>query len=100
MARTKWPKKMSVSKYRKLHYADNDRCQTTLINDIKRGALPGIKEGGRWYVWVLPNNDAAYGYEPLNTAAADIDLKIERTGNQIADGILNRVASENGFNIV
>lgn len=95
---TRWPKKMPVSEFRKLHYTENGRCQNAVINDIRQGRLPGIKEGSRWYIYVLPDNSPAYGYnehQPQQEPAPG--ESVELTGNHLADSILARIAANSGL---
>jgi len=58
-----WPKKMPASNYAKRWYTS--RTKESVINDIKRGNLPGVQEpSGQWFVWVNADDTAAYGYNP------------------------------------
>lgn len=55
-----WPKKMSAVQYRDRWYTD--RTVKTVCNHIKKGMLPGIKDGGTWCVWVNIDDTPAYNY--------------------------------------
>ena len=58
-----WPKKMPASNYAKRWYTS--RTKESVINDIKRGNLPGVQEPSKqWFVWVNADDTAAYGYNP------------------------------------
>lgn len=98
--RTRWPKKMTVRRYRELNYADDGRSQNTVVNDIKQGKLPGVKEGRKWYVYVLPDGSPAYGYsesKPVEPTTAEEAVTL--TGNPLADSILAKIAANNGLRV-
>jgi hypothetical protein len=74
-----WPKKMPAGKYAKRWYTS--RTKETIINDIKRGNLPGVQEpNGQWFVWVNADDTAAFGYNP--------PVEIKTAASELADGIL------------
>lgn len=58
---SEWPKKMPAGEYAKRWYTK--RTKESVINDIKRGNLPGTQEvSGQWFVWVNADQTAAHGY--------------------------------------
>lgn len=99
--KTRWPKKMPVSEYRRLHYTDGGRCQNALVNDIKKGDLPGVQIGRKWYIYVLPDSSPAYGYsegsqprQPQPKTEA-----VNLSGNKLADRIIATLAANNGLRV-
>ncbi len=59
-----WPKKMPAADYAKRWYTS--RTKESVINDIKRGNLPGIQEPNKqWFVWVNADDTPAYNYQPI-----------------------------------
>lgn len=99
--KSKWPKKMKVSEYIALHYAGNTKSRTSIISEIKNGSLPGIKDGGIWVVYVLPDGAPAYGYSEERPAmpAAPKEDAIKLTGNAMADKILAKTAANCGMRV-
>ncbi|MGB0468728.1 MAG: hypothetical protein ACPGF7_14520 [Pontibacterium sp.] len=100
--KTRWPKKMPVREYRQLHYTDGGRCQGALVNDIKRGDLPGVKDGRKWYIYVLPDGSPAHGYSenaPTSMHETKHQESVTLTGNALADSILAKVAANNGLRV-
>lgn len=80
-----WPKKLSAAGYRDRWYVD--RTKESVINDIKRGNLPGGQEpSGQWFVWVNADMSPAHGHQGPAAKPAG-------TGNALADAILRRRAS-------
>lgn len=74
-----WPKKMPANNYAKRWYTS--RTKESVINDIKRGNLPGVQEAsGQWFVWVNADDTAAHGYN------APIEIKTK--GAALANNIL------------
>lgn len=70
---SQWPKKMPAGDYAKRWYTS--RTKDSVINDIKRGNLPGVQEpSGQWFVWVNADETAAHNYsapaEKITKAAA------------------------------
>jgi hypothetical protein len=96
----KWPKRQSVSNYIAANYADGDRSRDAVINDIKAGRLPGVKFGRKWYIYVLPDGEPAYGYsEGIEAGQPATEEAVDLTGNAIADSILARLAANNGMRV-
>lgn len=96
----KWPKKQCLRDFVALNYTDGSRSRDSIINDIKQGRLPGIKDGGKWFIYVLPDGEPAYGYTENRpgTESASTDA-IELTGNSVADSILARLAANAGTRV-
>lgn len=100
MQKTRWPKKMPITNYIQLHYTEGGRCRTAIINDIKRKDLPGLKEGGKWFIYVLPDGSPAYGYsEEKPKQPAPERETVALSGNTIADSILAKLAANNGLGV-
>lgn len=97
--KTRWPKKQPLSDYIKLTYTEGGRCRSAVINGIKRGDLPGIKDGGKWFVYVLPDGSPAYGYSENQQQRDGTGERVSLTGNPIADAILAKTAANNGFKV-
>lgn len=100
--KTKWPKKVPIAQYIQCHFPDGGRGRHTIINDIRRNDLPGEKIGGRWYVYLLPDNTPAYGYSSQackGNSAAQVTDTICLTGNSKADAILANIAIDNGLRV-
>lgn len=96
----KWPKRQSVTNYIAANYADGDRSRDAVINDIKAGRLPGVMVGRKWYIYVLPDGEPAYGYSentPADTPASE--EAVDLTGNALADSILARLAANAGTRV-
>ena len=51
------PLKMSVTTFLKLHYPFNDINRQTIVNRLAAGVLPGIKEAGKWFIYVDETGD-------------------------------------------
>lgn len=80
MKSSEWPKKMPASEYAKRWYTS--RTKESVINDIKRGNLPGIQEpSGQWFVWVNADQTAAHDY--------NAPIAIKSKGAALADQILS-----------
>ncbi len=79
-------KRISITTYLNEHFGPGDRSRPTVINDIRKGRLPGELLGGKWYVFVdddnIPINSTTH--YTVSTAAPIL------TGNKIADAILSR----------
>ncbi len=72
--------KMRISEYVERNYAQGSRPSLmTVKRRIKRGELPGVKEGGRWYV--LVNEDGTpqqrSGLQPVNALVDRVMSRIE-----------------------
>ncbi len=77
-----WPKKMPASNYAKRWYTS--RTKESVINDIKRGNLPGVQEAnGQWFVWVNADDTAAHGYN----APAEVKTKGASLANSILENL-------------
>jgi len=46
------PLKMSITTFLKLHYPFNDITGQTIRNRLISGELPGIREKGKWFIYV------------------------------------------------
>lgn len=78
---SEWPKKLSAADYLKRWYVK--RCKQSVINDIKKGNLPGGQEpSGLWFVWVHSDMSPAHGYQGPQEPCK------QGTGNTLADKIL------------
>lgn len=97
----KWPKKQCLRDFIQCHYTDGSRGRDAVINDIKKGLLPGVKEGRKWFIYVLPDGEPAYGYseEGRPGAAVSAGEAVPLTGNPVADSILARLAANNGIKV-
>lgn len=83
-----WPKKMGATQYAKRWYTD--RCAKSVINDIKRGLLPGGQEENKsWFVWVHADFTPAHEYQAPETSSP----AGSRTGNTLADKVLARLSA-------
>jgi len=81
-----WPKKMGATQYAKRWYTD--RCAKSVINDVKRGLLPGGQEENKsWFVWVHADYTPAHEYQ----GPEKIMIPGARTGNALADKVLSRL---------
>lgn len=79
MKNSEWPKKMPTSEYAKRWYTS--RTKESVINDIKRGLLPGVQEANsQWFVWVNADQTAARDYSP--------PTEIKSKGATLAEQIL------------
>ncbi len=80
-----WPKKVSASMYRDTWYVD--LSVKTIHNWIKTGDLPGIKDNGKWFVWVnedmTPANDAFQ--DAAETKVATLSPKAQSIIDQIRE---------------
>jgi len=74
--------KMLLSEYAKRNYTDCSRPSlATLKRRIKAGELPGVREGGRWYVLVDANGDpvdAPQHIVPVNSLVRGVLDKLKR----------------------
>lgn len=97
----KWPKKQCLRDFIQSHYTDGSRSRDAIINDIKQGRLPGVKEGRKWFIYVLPDGEPAYGYseEGKPDASTSSDEAVQLTGNPVADSILARLAANSGIKV-
>ena len=73
--------KMRISEYVERNYTQDSRPSLmTVKRRIKNGELPGVKEGGRWYVIV--NDDGTPqqrpGLQPVNALVERVMSRIER----------------------
>jgi len=96
--KTKWPKKQSITDYIRHNYTDGGRSRTAILSDLKQGKLPGIKDGGKWYIYVLVDGSPAYGYSETRSDYAELASlgrtgSIKLTGNRTADAILARATA-------
>jgi len=96
--RSKWPKKTPVRDYIAIEYTDGAKSSATVIRQIQNGDLPGVKDGGRWFVYVLPDGSPAYGYNE-NQPDRQEEETVKLTGNALADAILAKQAANNGFKV-
>lgn len=94
----RWPKKVSVTDYMDIAYAEGGRCRNAVVNDIKRGDLPGIKVGGKWYVYMQANGEPAWGYKEGMPTSPRVTVTAPRTGNALADAILSKTLQKHGIN--
>jgi hypothetical protein len=74
------PLKMSVTTFLKLHYPFNDINRQTIINYLSSGKLSGIKEVGKWFVYVDESGNPFQAPEKKTNANA----------NNIAQAILKK----------
>jgi hypothetical protein len=79
-------KRVSITKYLKVHFGEGDRSRPSVINDIKEGRLIGELLGGKWYVFVDEDQNPIYSLEEHSMRA----MTPPSTGNKIADAILAR----------
>ena len=73
--------RMKISEYVERNYTEDSRPSLmTIKRRIKNGELPGVKEGGRWYV--LVNEDCTLqqrsGLQPVNALVERVMSRIER----------------------
>lgn len=97
--RSKWPKKQPVAEYILRNYTEGGVSNASVVRQIKKGTVPGIKFGGRWYVYVLPDGSPAWGYSENQPAAPQAEKSVKLTGNPVADAILAKTAANTGMKV-
>ena len=96
-----WPKKQRVSDYLAV-FMDPEKERKRVLRLLRTGVLPGIKEFGTWFIWVLPDGTPAYGHKTIEPEIKQKKAKLEdiaNTGNPIADAVLLRMSIEKGVEI-
>lgn len=96
LTKPKWPRKQRLTEYAKNNFTDPVAEHQRLRRQCKSGELPSVKDGGTWFVWVLPDGAPAYGYSEEVEQPKAVKLERIKTGNAIADSILMKVAIEKG----
>jgi hypothetical protein len=95
----KWPRKQRLTDYAKNNFTDPDGERQRLRRQCFSGDLPAVKEGGTWFVWVLPDGAPAYGYSEELEQPKSVVIEKIRTGNAIADAVLMKKALEQGSDL-
>ncbi|WP_137169364.1 hypothetical protein [Marinomonas sp. FW-1] len=95
----KWPRKQRLSEYAKNNFVDPKAERANLCRQCRLGELPAVKEGNIWFIWVLPDGSAAYGYSEDKPVQQQAKIDRPKTGNAIADAILSNYVMDKGIEL-
>ncbi len=95
----KWPRKQRLSEYAKNNFVDPKAERANLCRQCRQGELPATKEGNIWFIWVLPDGSAAYGYSEDKPVQQQTKIDRPKTGNALADAILSNYVMDKGIEL-